>query len=121
MVENRPRDRVPAETDMAKEISLGNYEGRLTKPPHALLVEAYHEAAIRDTGFTFRHLLRYHKAYVIMLVEQGIVASDEGIQLIRALREIESRGLEDLELDPLLEDIHPNLERELIKRTGYAV
>jgi argininosuccinate lyase len=103
------------------EIPLGNAEGRLGKTQHRLLVEGYNAANIEKTRFTFPFLIRYHKAYVVMLVEQGIVGGDAGRQLLGALNEIGAAGLTDLPLDPLLEDIHPNLECALIQRVGYAV
>ena len=109
------------EPSNAPEIALGNTEGRLTKPQHRLLVEGYNTRNIERTRFTFPFLIRYHQAYVVMLVEQGIVTREAGGQLLQALRDIAGEGLERLDLSPLLEDIHPNLERELIRRTGYAV
>jgi argininosuccinate lyase len=65
--------------------------------------------------------MRYHKAYVLMLVEQHILAPDASAKLLGALRTVEELGLEGIQLDPALEDIHPNVERELIRRVGYAV
>src|SRR5205814_3707605 len=109
------------EPSNAPEIALGNTEGRLTKPQHRLLVEGYNTRNIERTRFTFPFLIRYHQAYVVMLVEQGIVTREAGGQLLQALRDIAGEGLERLDLSPLLEDIHPKLERELIRRTGYAV
>jgi argininosuccinate lyase len=109
------------EPSKAHDIALGNTEGRLTKPQHRLLVEGYNTPNIERTRFTFPFLIRYHQAYVVMLVEQGIVTREAGGQLLQALRDIAAEWLERLELSPLLEDIHPNLERELIRRVGYAV
>jgi len=59
------------------------------------------------------------RAHVLMLCRQAILKPGEGRRILQALREIErnfERGL--FFLDPSKEDVHSNIESELIKKLG---
>ena len=60
-------------------------------------------------------------AHVIMLYEQGIIKKDDAKKIIEGLKEIYKKGMENLNLDPSLDDIHMVIESELIKKLGEDV
>ncbi|EHP83743.1 argininosuccinate lyase [Methanotorris formicicus] len=60
-------------------------------------------------------------AHVIMLYEQGIIKKDDVKKIIDGLKEIYKKGMENLNLDPSLDDIHMVIESELIKKLGEDV
>jgi argininosuccinate lyase len=56
------------------------------------------------------------KAHIVMLTERKILGGDESSQILRVLNE-----LTDFKLNPMLEDIHMNLESYIISKLGYSV
>lgn len=60
-------------------------------------------------------------AHTTMLMEQGIVSEDFGKKVIAELKNIAKSGMESLNLDPSLDDIHMVIESELIKKLGEDV
>ena len=60
-------------------------------------------------------------AHTKMLIERGIIPEEEGKKIIEELKKILEEGIEALDLDPSLEDIHMVIERELIGRLGEDV
>jgi len=59
------------------------------------------------------------KAHTIMLWKQGIISEEDGREILRGLKEIETlynRGL--FKLEASREDVHSNIESELIERFG---
>ena len=60
-------------------------------------------------------------AHVIMLYEQGIIKKEDSKKIIEGLKEIYKKGMENLILDPSLDDIHMVIESELIKKLGEDV
>ncbi|WP_423793162.1 argininosuccinate lyase [Methanocaldococcus indicus] len=60
-------------------------------------------------------------AHVIMLYEQGIIKKEHAKKIIDGLREIYKKGMENLNLDPSLDDIHMVIESELINMLGEDV
>ncbi|ENN95871.1 argininosuccinate lyase [Methanocaldococcus villosus KIN24-T80] len=55
-------------------------------------------------------------AHVIMLYKQDILKKEEAEKIISGLKEIYKDGLDKLNLDPSLDDIHMVIENELYKR-----
>ncbi len=60
-------------------------------------------------------------AHVIMLYEEGIIDKDTAKKIIEGLKGIYKNGIECLNLDPSLDDIHMVIENELIKKLGEDV
>lgn len=60
-------------------------------------------------------------AHIIMLMERNIVSKEDGIKIIKELINIYKNGMETLDLDPSLDDIHMVIENELIKKLGEDV
>lgn len=56
------------------------------------------------------------KAHVVMLTEKNILGRGHASQILKVLDE-----LADFRLDPMLEDVHMNLESYIINRLGYSV
>lgn len=60
-------------------------------------------------------------AHTTMLVEQNVISEENGKKIIAELKKIAKRGMENLDLDPSLDDIHMVIESELIKELGEDV
>ncbi|AEF96657.1 argininosuccinate lyase [Methanotorris igneus] len=60
-------------------------------------------------------------AHVIMLMENNIISKEDAKKIIEGLKEIYKKGMENLNLDPSLDDIHMVIESELIKKLGEDV
>lgn len=59
-------------------------------------------------------------AHAIMLLEAKIISKEDASKIINGLLEILDRGIEALDLDPRLEDIHMAIEKKLIEKAGEA-
>lgn len=57
-------------------------------------------------------------AHTTMLKEQGIIPSDSADQILLALDELEDEGIDALNLDPSVEDIHMALENYVTSKIG---
>ena len=108
-----------ANTGNTSEIKMGAHEGRLKEKPAPELLDGYYWPHIEGTRYTFPFLMRYHRAYTLMMLERGMVFRESARALMQALVLIEQRGLENLDIDESLESIHPNVEREVIRLAGY--
>jgi len=60
-------------------------------------------------------------AHTTMLVEQNVISEENGKKIIAELKKIAETGMETLNLDPSLDDIHMVIESELIKELGEDV
>ncbi|ABR55106.1 argininosuccinate lyase [Methanococcus vannielii SB] len=60
-------------------------------------------------------------AHTTMLMEQKIVSIEFGEKVIEELKKIAKVGMDSLNLDPSLDDIHMVIESELIKKLGEDV
>ena len=60
-------------------------------------------------------------AHTKMLMEQNIISKEDGIKIINELKKIYDNGMDCLNLDPSLDDIHMVIESELIKNLGEDV
>lgn len=61
-----------------------------------------------------RHVLAINEAHVVMLAKQRIIARKQAARILRALIRLES----GMRIDPRAEDIHVNVENEVLKRIG---
>jgi len=57
-------------------------------------------------------------AHTTMLKEQGIVPEDDADQILQALNELEEEGIDALDIDPSVEDIHMALENYVTSKVG---
>lgn len=60
-------------------------------------------------------------AHTTMLMEQGIISREIGEQIIAALDKLEKEGIDALDLDPAVEDIHPAVENYVTEQIGSDV
>lgn len=73
------------------------------------------EVNLSTSAYAIPYLLRYNMACVVDLAERGVVGEACTRDLLRALLDIAASGLA---LDPRLEDLQPNLERQVAARAG---
>lgn len=69
----------------------------------------------------FPYMMKVNKAHMVMLGEQGIVQKNDVKQILAALVEMEKNGLEKLNIDPSIEDLHYNVEQNLISNIGIKI
>jgi argininosuccinate lyase len=62
--------------------------------------------------------IRCNLAHTTMLKEQGIIEADDANKIINALKELETKGIDALNLDLSVEDIHMALENYVTQRIG---
>nr|WP_209732900.1 argininosuccinate lyase [Methanococcus voltae] len=60
-------------------------------------------------------------AHTIMLTQQNIISKEHGAIIVEELKNILSKGMQNLDLDPSLDDIHMVIENELIKKVGEDI
>lgn len=95
---------------------------RLSAPPAAEIVRYLYGPRIeRQRRTFFQPMLVANRAHVVMLVRQGIVDPETAAALLQALQELEDVGPDGIQWNPLLEDMHYNIEAWLIDRIGAEV
>jgi argininosuccinate lyase len=62
--------------------------------------------------------IRCNLAHTTMLKEQGIIEAEDANKIISALKELETKGIDALNLDLSVEDIHMALENYVTERIG---
>ncbi|MEM3550036.1 MAG: hypothetical protein QXV01_02980, partial [Candidatus Bathyarchaeia archaeon] len=70
-------------------------------------------SSIKEDERLLKHVIEINEAHIIMLLEQKIIKSEQGIQLLAALEKLRSKVKPKIK--PWLEDIHVYLEEEVIK------
>ncbi len=102
---------------MAESKSSKTWGGRFAKPTDPRM-ERF-SASVHVDGRLWAQDVRGSVAHARMLASQGIISSAEGEQLVKGLEQI---ALEfeagTLTLDPVLEDVHTNIERRLGELVG---
>jgi argininosuccinate lyase len=73
-------------------------------------------SSIAHDGVLFRPVVKINQAHVVMLMEQEIIAQEEGRRLLQALQ-----GIRRLAARPGLEDVHMYVEEEVVKATNDRV
>ncbi|HHY47909.1 MAG TPA: argininosuccinate lyase [Firmicutes bacterium] len=95
---------------------------RLNSQPLKEVAELLFRPAIeRDFRLGFGHMMQINKAHVVMLADTGIIPKDVAARILIVLESLEAEGLSEADLDPSVEDLHFNIERLLIERTGPEV
>jgi argininosuccinate lyase len=100
---------------------LGAHEGRLKGDYAREQVEYFYAPLVEKMKYLFHPVMKYNKAHVVMLTEQGIVDRERAQKILAALQEIDDLGVESIDLDPKLQGIYPNVEALLIDKVGYNV
>ena len=90
----------------------GRFKGRMTS-----------DAASYTSSLEFDHRIfgadiKCNLAHTTMLQEEGIIPPEGAQAIIRALNELEEKGIGALELDPSVEDIHMAVENYVTRRIG---
>jgi len=105
----------------SSKVLLGDHDGRLTKGSDPDLVRYQYVHEVETQKPTFKWVVRYNMAHVVMMHEQGVFSREDSIKLLEGLREIEALGVERFPLDPEYQGVHPAIEADLVKRYGYEV
>lgn len=71
-------------------------------------------SSVKDDFPLVRPVIKINQAHMVMLVEEEIVSVGQGKKVLSALDSIPS----DLDLDAALEDVHMNIEAEVIRKAG---
>jgi len=100
---------------------LGGHEGRLKGDYAEELVRHFYKPIVEQTQYLFHPVMKYNKAHIVMLTEREIVDRERARKILTALREVEERGIDSIELDPRLEGIYLNIESLIIDKVGYNV
>jgi argininosuccinate lyase len=79
---------------------------------------AYFTSSLDFDRRIFQADVRCNLAHTIMLQEQGIIPQEVGERIIAALKELETEGIEALNLDPAVEDIHIAVENYVTAKVG---
>ncbi|MEM2994855.1 MAG: argininosuccinate lyase [Candidatus Bathyarchaeia archaeon] len=87
--------------------------GRL-KPTEAEAVKFI--SSIKDDEKLLKHVIEINEAHVIMLMEQRIITKTDGVKILNALENFEV----GMKIKPWVEDIHVNVEEEVIRVAGEA-
>lgn len=66
----------------------------------------------------FQADIRCNHAHTTMLKEQGIIPSDDADKILDALNQLDREGIEALEMDASVEDIHMALENYVTSKIG---
>ncbi|HIQ32792.1 MAG TPA: argininosuccinate lyase [Methanothermococcus okinawensis] len=93
--------------------------GRLSQTPERKVLE--YTTSLPFDREIFESDILCNIAHTRMLMERGIIPEEEGRRIIEELVKIWKEGMEALDLDPSLEDIHMVIENELIRRLGEDV
>ena len=94
---------------------IGLREGRLHKKFDEDASEYIYGRRAGEQRELFDAHLWMHKAHVVMLAEEGSIPMDQAVEILVALRKLNS---DDVELDPRLGDVYTNTERHLIGMIG---
>jgi argininosuccinate lyase len=92
--------------------------GRLTASPQRTLVESAYTHDCEDAEILLRGMHKADIAYAIMLIEEGIIPSGVGSELLGGLLELEQIPDSEFPIDPVHGDVYNNKDAELKKRIG---
>jgi argininosuccinate lyase len=97
------------------------HEQRLRRDPSPLIQQAYGAPHIAADMANFPHHLAANRAHVVMLVECNIIPRANGAAILRALDDLEDRGVEAVPLRPELNDLFTCTEVQIVQALGEAV
>lgn len=113
--------RAAAKTRNVGEVKLGAHDGRLSAGPAPEIVNYVYRPMFDQSLKSFRGLIKYHLAYMLMLRERKIVKPKDAAKILAELLRLERLGLEKLAPSPSHEELHPNVEAWLVKQLGYDI
>jgi argininosuccinate lyase len=90
------------------------------KVPHDPLYVNYYDRECFEEEMLYRFptLIDTHRAWLVMLVEQGIVPADDAAQVLVALQELKGIKAEEFEFRPGRHDVYTHMEHWLKERAG---
>ncbi len=92
---------------------------RIKVPHDPLYVEYWdRECFEEEMGYRFHTLVDTHRAWLVMLVEQGIVPRDDAVKVLIALKELKGVGREEFTFKPGRHDVYTHVEQWLRERAG---
>lgn len=90
-------------------------------PADAIQRYMYGPRIFGDLERDFAAIQQVNRAHVVMLAETRIIARDAAAALLRALDDLDRDGAAALPISTALEDLHLNLETELVRRLGPEI
>jgi argininosuccinate lyase len=102
-------------------VKLGAREGRLTQDAADDHIQEFYVPVVEGTVHLFEWVLKYNKAHVVMLAEQKVIDVKHAAAVIEASYELEALGGQNIELNPRLLGIYPNVEALTIDKVGLNV
>jgi len=92
---------------------------RIKVPHDPLYVEYFDRPRFwEELGYQFYTLVDTHRAWLVMLVEQGIVPRADAVEVLVALKELKAAGPETIEYVPGYHDVYTHMEQWLKERAG---
>ena len=90
------------------------------KVPHDPLYVEYidRDRYIEELEYQFYTLLDTHRAWLVMLVERGIVPAKDAAAVLAGLGQLKSQGPESIEYKPGYNDVYTHIEQWLIQEVG---
>ncbi len=90
------------------------------KVPHDPLYVDYidRERYVEELEYQFYTLIDTHRAWLIMLVDRGIVPAKDAKAVLAGLKELKSKGPAVIEYRPGYHDVYTHVEQWLIERVG---
>jgi argininosuccinate lyase len=90
--------------------------------PHPLYAEHVLKPSFADArAWLFDLMIAANKAHVVMLTEQGILSTEDGAALLRALTQVEVEGVEARWYESGVEDLFFSVENRLVALAGPEV
>lgn len=94
---------------------------RLSKVHAQELVNLYMNH-IKTEYYRANELLLINYAHILMLYEKGIIQTGDAQQILRAIKKLETTGVDKLiQIDPKVGDLSTHIEAFIIKETGQEV
>ncbi len=97
------------------------HEQRLKRDPSPVVQQAYGVPHIAADKSNFHNHIAANRAHIVMLVECNIIRQADGAAILRALDDLETRGVESVAIRPELNDLFTCTEVLLVKSLGEAV
>lgn len=96
-------------------------EARLKAPPSEKLVKYVHIPRLEREKRHFYEFMKVDMAHTVMLVEQKILSSEDGKNILRILKEIRGMGPDGFPLEPTKGSFLLQVESYLFSKIGEAV
>ncbi len=113
------QEQAPSTNEQRNEFTLA--EARLSSPPHAILLEHYSEPGLRRESARFFEFIEVDIAHTVMLARQSIIKTSSAGALLRALVDLQDRGVDALPIDPARGSLLLQVERYLASHLGENV